>query len=444
MDKRIAKLVTVIKREYLERVRQRWFIVSSLLVPFMMVGLVAVPAWLSAKSITIADVSKVVIVDATGTDLGARVAESLFDSTHTNPAAARAHLRTATTATLAAAESVATRDVMERRASGFVVLDSSTATRRRARYEGRDATSIGLEKLIQRALRRGIIADRLKARGIDAAQIDSITSVDASISTNRLDENGRGGSGIAATIVGFGLAFLLYFSIIIFGQNVLRGVMEEKQTRVAEVVVSSVPAETLLAGKVIGVGGVGLTQQVLWYGMAAVLMTQIGPFLSRMSGGKAAAAGAGAGVALSALPNFSLGFIASVILFFVFGITFYCTLFAAVGAMVSSEQEAQQAAVPVTMLAVLSFIFVQPITLNPTSTLAHVMSWLPFSAPVVMPLRMTLLSIPWYEVAGSLLSVALGCVIATWFAARIYRVGLLMYGKKPSLRELVRWVRYSH
>ncbi|MDQ6828230.1 MAG: ABC transporter permease, partial [Gemmatimonadota bacterium] len=356
---------------------------------------------------------------------------------------ARARLRVVAPAQLAQSESTAAHEVMDKRASGYLVFDSASVRSHSARYEGRDATSLPTRDVIERAIKNSVIAQRLSASGVSAAQIDSITAVRGSVSMQRLDEHGRGGSGMAATVVGYGLAFLLYFSIIIFGQNVLRGVMEEKTTRTAEVIVSSVPAETLLAGKVIGVGGVGLTQQMIWYAMAAFLMTQLGPLIARMGSNGGNAAVAAAPSPAFVVPTFTLGFIIAVILFFVFGIAFYCTLFAAVGAMVTSEQEAQQAAVPVTMLAVLSFIFVGPITLNPTSTLAQTMSWLPFSAPVVMPLRMTLLSIPWWEVVGSLASVFIGCVLATWVAARIYRVGLLMYGKKPTYRELVKWIRMA-
>ncbi len=444
MDKRIAKLVTVIKREYMERVRQRWFLISSLLVPFMMVGLFVLPAWMASKSAKVSDVSRIVVIDASGSDLGARVASALLDTNHTNPVAARSHLRVVAPAALVQAESVATREVMEKRTSGYLVFDSASVRSHRARYEGSDATSIPVNDVIERAIKNAVIAQRLAKSGVDAAQIDSITRLRGSVSMQRLDEHGRGGSGMAATAVGYGLAFLLYMSIILFGQNVLRGVMEEKTTRTAEVIVSSVPPETLLAGKVIGVGGVGLTQQMIWYAMAGVLLTQLGPLLIRLNSGANNAAVAATASPAFALPSFSLTFIVMVILFFVLGITFYCTLFAAVGAMVSSEQEAQQAAAPVTMLAVLSIIFVAPITLNPSSTLAHVLSWLPFSAPVVMPLRMTLLSIPWYEIAGSLLSVFAGCLLATWVAARIYRVGLLMYGKKPTMGELVRWIRMAN
>lgn len=133
----------------------------------------------------------------------------------------------------------------------------------------------------------------------------------------------------------------------------------------------------------------------------------------------------------------------ALVLFFVLGFIFYAALFGAVGAMVSNQEDVQQAATPVMILLISSIVFMQPILLNPSSTLAVTMSVLPFSAPLMMPLRMALIAVPWYEIVGALLSVAVGCWIAIWLSARIYRVGLLMYGKRPSLRELARWIRMA-
>jgi ABC-2 type transport system permease protein len=141
------------------------------------------------------------------------------------------------------------------------------------------------------------------------------------------------------------------------------------------------------------------------------------------------------------LPDVSLGTGLLLLAFFVLGFMFYAGLFAAVGATINSEQEAQQAQMPVVLMLVSSIMFAQNILLQPEGTLSRVMSTLPFSAPIVMPLRMTVAPVPPAQIAISLASVALGSVAAVWLASRIYRVGLLMYGKRPSVRELLRWVR---
>src|SRR6476646_10130029 len=227
--------------------------------------------------------------------------------------------------------------------------------------------------------------------------------------------------------------------IVLYGQTSLRGVMEEKTTRVAEVVVSSVSTDTLLAGKVIGVGLVAITQVLAWVALSMTLVVYGAPLLQQRLGPDAAAAGAFS----DALPSLSITTAVALLLFFVLGFIFYSSLFAAIGAMVNSQEDVQQASMPVMLLLVSSVIFMTPIMTNPGSGLARTMSLLPFSAPILMPLRMTLIPVPWYEVVGSLGGVAIACLAAIWVSARIYRVGLLMYGKRPSFRELARWVKYA-
>jgi ABC-2 type transport system permease protein len=144
-----------------------------------------------------------------------------------------------------------------------------------------------------------------------------------------------------------------------------------------------------------------------------------------------------------ALPSLSMSTALALLLFFVLGFIFYASLFAAVGAMVNSQEDVQQASMPVMLLLVSSVIFMTPIMTNPGSGLARTMSLLPFSAPILMPLRMTLIPVPWYEVAGSIAGVAVACLVAIWLSARIYRVGLLMYGKRPTFGEVARWVRHA-
>jgi ABC-2 type transport system permease protein len=145
-----------------------------------------------------------------------------------------------------------------------------------------------------------------------------------------------------------------------------------------------------------------------------------------------------------ALPSVSVGTAVTLALFFVLGYAFYSSLFAAVGAMVSNEQDAQQASLPVVLLLITPMIFLQTILLNPASRTAELLSWLPFSAPIIMPLRMIVATVSWWEVGAVIAGTLVACGAAIWIAARIYRVGLLMYGKRPSLKEVARWVRAAN
>jgi ABC-2 type transport system permease protein len=280
----------------------------------------------------------------------------------------------------------------------------------------------------------------LQREGVKPETIALISNLSLSMSQTRIDERGKGGSGQAAIFLGVGIGVLLLMSIIFHGQNVLRGVLEEKSTRVAEVVISSIKPEMLLAGKVAGAGAVGLTQQVLWIAISAYLMTNFAPLVLKSAGVPISGGGAALGVSLGGL---TVGLFVVVVLYFLFGFVFYASLLAAAGSMVNSEQDAQQAAMPVMYLLIGSWLFVNSVIVNPTGTIAKVLSWLPFSSPIIMPMRMGLSPVPWTSIVGSLAVCALGCVGAVWLAARIYRVGMLMYGKKPSLAEVARWVRYA-
>jgi ABC-2 type transport system permease protein len=235
--------------------------------------------------------------------------------------------------------------------------------------------------------------------------------------------------------------------IALYGQTILRNVLEEKTTRVAEVVVSSVSTDTLLAGKVLGAGLVAITQVVSWVALSAGLVLYLGPILFDKMAPQAAAQaatsrGLPAGMVMNALPTPGTALV--IFAFFVLGFIFYSALFAAAGSMVSSQEDVQQAAMPVMIMLVSSILFMQPVLLAPGSSLSRVMSLIPFSAPILMPVRMSLVPVPWYELAASLGGVVLACAAAIWVSARIYRVGLLMYGKRPSFSELARWVRYAN
>ena len=216
---------------------------------------------------------------------------------------------------------------------------------------------------------------------------------------------------------------------------------------------SSVNTDVLLAGKILGVGFVAITQVLSWVVVSVAAMRYGGQFLFGDSGRAEAVAAAtgtaapaatpGLGILSVGIPPVPLWVAVALFCCFVMGFIFYASLFAAVGAMVNSQEDVQQAATPVMLLLVSSVVFMGPIMANPGSPMARTMSMLPTSAPIIMPLRITLVPVPWFEVVGALAGVAAACAAAIWLSGRIYRVGLLMYGKKPSFAELARWIRYA-
>ena len=427
----MAKLWAIIKREYLERVRSKWFLIATFFGPLFFSAIIIVPAWLASRSKATSDIYNTTILDATGNGFGRRLALNIAGDT-TNQSRIP-HVAVVAPSELTRAESTATRDVMQKKRTGYIVVNQQTIAGEAARYAGRNATSIADMSQLKSAIRQTILAQRLEKVGLDDAQTKTITFIPLDFSTERITERGRAGSGMASVLFGFAIGFLLYMSIVIYGQTIMSGVLEEKTTRVAEVVMSSVPTDTLLAGKVIGVGAVGLTQQIIWIGTTYVLLKLREPIMAKL----------GAPTVSFSLPDISLAAGVLFLLFFLLGFIFYSSLYAAVGSSVNSESEARQAATPLLVMIVSTGVFIQPVLLNPTGTTARVLSLVPISSPIIMPIRMAVTGVPALELAASLGFLAIGCVVALWLASRIYRVGLLMYGKRPTMKEMARWISYS-
>jgi ABC-2 type transport system permease protein len=235
-----------------------------------------------------------------------------------------------------------------------------------------------------------------------------------------------GGEG--TFIVAFIMLFFIYMSVLFYGLFVMRGVIEEKQSRIVEVVISSVKPTQMMLGKLIGIGLVGLTQVGMW-ALSAALLSVFGAsmFSSR-------------GVSLPKIPPILFVYFVA---FFVLGYFLYATLYAMVGAMVSSEEDAQQAQMPVTLVIVVPMMLFGMVMANPNSATSIALSLVPFFAPTLMMMRIAVINPPVWQILLSMSIMVVTILACTWLAARIYRVGILMYGKRPSLAELGRWLRYS-
>lgn len=440
----ISKLLVVAKREYLERVRSRWFLVMTLIVPVIFSGAMLFPVYVAARSSASGSALRnIAIVDATGTGLGEQIATTIkTDSTLGRADSIAPRVIVASPADVPARERELAAEVEQpNKLTGYLVLTDSTIIAGSASYGGRNASTINDMDKLRSVVRQEVMIARLKSEGVRPEVVKDLATSTFRLKSERITERGKSGSGTGGVLAGIIVGVLLFMSIVFHGQNVLRGVLEEKTTRVAEVVISSVKPEVLLAGKVIGVGAVGLTQQAAWLGIAGYLLSFVTPLLTKGLTGPAAAAASdqfGGGI-----PAIGLATVGLVLVYFVIGFVFYASLYAAAGSMVNSEQEAQQAAAPVLILLMSAWLMVNPILVNPNSRLAVVLSWLPWSSPLIVPLRMGLTTVSPVTVVGSIVVALLGCVGAVWLSARIYRVGMLMYGKKPSFAEVARWIRYA-
>lgn len=419
------KVFAVIKREYLERVRSRWFVFATIFGPLMMAVLVILPAYLASKSTASADVGNIIVLDASGGGMGERVALTL------GAFGKRPDVRTVAPNEVAQAESTATKAVVDKQVEGYLVVDQLTMSGEKARYAGRNASTIPDMKRLEEAVKSAVLARRFEEAGLDAAKVQALSTVKLQMDAERLTEKGRGGGGKGNAALAYGVALLLYMSIVLYGQSILMGVIEEKSQRVAEVVVAAIPADKLLAGKVIGVGAVGLSQQLVWIASAVLLMKFQAPIMAAF----------GLPPSPMQMPQVTIATAVAYFTYYVLGFVFFTSLFGAVGSMVSSTQDAQQVSTPLTMLIVPSIVLLMPVLLSPNGTLARTVSIVPFTAPILMPVRMSLTAVPWYEITLSIALLLLSCAGAVWMAGRIYRVGVLMYGKKPSFSEVLRWVR---
>jgi ABC-2 type transport system permease protein len=424
-----SKLDTIVRREYLERVRSKWFLIATMLAPVFLVFMLFLPTIMEQRERR-SESGTIRIVDATADSVGVLVARTLRGGVTGDTSRAQ-YVSVLDDAARGAVEEQAVQAVRAGEIVGYLLLDAPSIEGGRLRYAGRNTSALLTMQALESAVTRAVLTRQLEAEGISGGRSGALAALRLRLDTERLSERGRGGSGRVSVLFAIGVAVTLYLTIFMHGSNVMRGVLEEKQSRVAEVVLSSVPSNTLLFGKVLGIGAVGFTQLIVWTAMSTVLMAIRAPLLAQF----------GMQVDAFALPDVTLALAAVILLSFLLGFLFYAALFAGVGAMVSTEQDAQQAQLPVVLLLVLSLAMVQGVVTNPEGSLATIMTLLPMSSPIVLPLRLSLAPVPAVESIASLLILLVSAILATLFASRLYRTGVLMYGKRATLREAWRWMQ---
>lgn len=309
---------------------------------------------------------------------------------------------------------------------------------------------------IENQLTNILQTERLLANGIDTALINQSKS-HISLNTKQFTENGEKDASIAATyVVGFASSFLIYLSLLIYGTQVMRGIIEEKTNRIIEVIISSVKPFQLMMGKILGIGAVGLTQFLLWIVLTSTISSFAGGFFSldlsnkkenvinQDTSTKQSTTDSPAQEFLKAANTINFPYVLGTFIFyFLGGYLIYSALFAAVGSAVDNETETQQFMFPITLPLIFTFIVgMNVIVNNPDSSLSFWLSIIPLTSPIAMMIRVPF-GVPGWELALSMFLLVAGFVLTTWIASRIYRVGILMYGKKVSYRELIKWFTYK-
>jgi ABC-2 type transport system permease protein len=409
----------IAKRELLERVRTKWFVVMTVLGPFLMVGLIVIPTVLASRG---SDGAKVDIIDQTGKLGPTLVAAFAADEQHW-----KATVVDPKTTDEQELQRLRSKDI-----NGFLRIPADSLGKGEITYRGDNATNQTVNLTLRAILTSVIYAERGAERGLTPQQL---TEVLAPPNFHSLHTTGAttGESGGGTFFIGWIIAFLLYFVITLYGVNVLRSVVTEKSSRVVELMVAATKPQSMMSGKILGVGAASLAQVGVWFIVGGIALAYRVELLALFH--------VSSGIA-NALPSLTFSQIAIAIAFFVLGFLFYSTIYAALGATVSSEQDSQQAAIPVTMLLMIGFVSISAVTGDPRGSNAAILTMVPTWSPMLMPLRYILGGATPSEVAMSLGILAVSTVVIARAAAKIYRVGILMYGKRPGLGELVRWLRY--
>ncbi len=414
-----SPLSIIVSREYLERVQRKSFIISTLLTPLLMLGLMMAPALFAILAGP--ENKTIAVIDRTD----AMIARQLDNEGELNFKVVQGEL----------AELIDNADY-----DAVLVIEADAVSRPSAiKLYSHEAASIQTEGAISSQLENIIEDERIKAYDIDnLSQIMKEVKADVRLETFRISEGDTSEtSSIISYIVGITTSLMLYMFIMLYGQMVMTSIIEEKNNRVLEIVVSSVKPNALMMGKIVGIGLVAVTQILIW----GIILTACSIWLMPLVSGAAQGAG-GFDLGVLGSPAYILELFGYITLFLIGGYLFYSSIYAAVGSAVDNIQDASQlvsiAVIPIIIGMVVSMSVVQ----NPASSLAVWTSMIPFTSPMVMMARIPF-GIPAWQIWTSLALLYASFAGMVWLSAKIYRVGIFMYGKKPSFSELIRWARYK-
>lgn len=425
------KIGLIIRREYLTRVRKKSFIIMSIVGPLLFALVFVIPIWLASGE---GDEKVIEILDDSGYfkgkfDDAGSVSFTYLDTTVEE----------------------AKDDLTSKNSYGLLYIprldldDPKGIT-----FFAEKNPSIEVQASLERLLKNEIEEIKLNQSGIDKEKLDKIkTNIDLNV-INITDKGEKEGDVTVATITGYASALLIYFFIFLYGVQTLRGVIEEKTSRIVEIIISSVKPFQLMMGKIIGIGAVGLTQLIIWTALTIVIQQAVMTFynidISRskqieMAGGTQAAEGEEVVMPeifekLETI-NFPL-LIGMFLFFFITAYLFYGSLFAAVGSAVDNDADAQQFQLPITLPLIFSIMLLAAILRDPHGNLAFWTSIIPFTSPVVMMMRIPF-DPPVWQILLSMVCMIAGFIGTTWFASRIYRVGILMHGTKVNYKILAKW-----
>jgi ABC-2 type transport system permease protein len=441
------KIFAVVRREYTERIRTKAFWIATLIIPFLFIGLFIVQIAVARRS---GGERKLAVVDLTGhlyaplaaelthpeAAKGAREAQA--DSRNPDDLKAEAGTPRAQTVhwvveqrpvigDLEKTKEILRKEVLAKKINAYLILDPAMLAKDQVEYYSTAVSEWITQNQLERAINHVRLREKIAAHGLPPEvgnELDKRIDLRAFKVTDAGTAEEKG-AGIIAALVFF---FLMYSTFFMYGYQVMRGVIEEKSNRIVEIVIASVRPTELMLGKIIGIGFVGLTQYLAWSFIAMNLSL---PGIASLLAGSDMA------------PKIPISMLGYFMLFFFFGYFLYASIYTAIAAPFNTDQEAQQLAM-IPMAMIVSSVAVYPAVMNnPSGGLAVFLSLFPFTAPLMMFLRTALGRVPAWQILLSVSILAATTVALAWFAGRVYRVGILMYGKKPTIPEILRWVRYS-
>ena len=412
----------IIQREYLTRIRKRTFILSTILLPLLYIGLIFGTGYIAARS---SKTLRVALIDSSGYFNKALVETANMQDSSSNLEYVTLH-----------PDSVI-KNYTQMGYDGYMVIPAGDWQKDINQVTLHTNKTFGTAPVMQVQSKLNSIWSRIKSEKMGIDQAKSMV-LNQKISIRAENEKDKASNAEIASGIGYACGFLIYFILLIYGSQVMMGVMEEKASRIAEVVVSSVRPFQLMLGKIIGIGLVALTQFMLWILFIFLIynFTASSARTDMMSGM--------VGGIQQVFTSINVPLIVFCFAFYLLGgFFFYSSLYAAIGSAVNEDmREAQSLSFPVTMLVIFAIFMMTMAMADPTGKLAFWGSIIPFTSPIVMMARIPFGvpgTVPYWELALSMGLLVAGFILTTWFAGKIYRTGILMYGKKPSWKEMMKW-----
>lgn len=433
----MSKTLVVMKREFLEFVQTKTFIVMTLIGPLMIAGFLALEIFILTRGG--GGEYTMVVIDQTSEHIGAALEKEV--------ASARGALGKPITINISRIEQPANlqvvRDSLDKRVAkdslgGYLVIPAGVLAGQQVNYYGKNATNETLTRVVEKSVQSVVQTTRLGKEGIDPSKVAAALR-DVPFKAEKTAGGGMKGNAFAAQMMAMIMGFAIYLVIALYGAAIMNGVLEEKRDKIVEVIVSSVRAPQLLIGKVLGIGGAGLVQMLVWATSVGLVIAYAGSIATmlNLSPEKAAVVN---GIT-AAIPKVPLSVGIVFLLFFVGGFLIYSTIYGVIGSLATTNQEAQQMVFPAILPLVIAFLMANTALQNADSQMAKIGSLIPFTSPLVMPVRAVLGSATTIEIALSFVLVVATAFVMLWLAGKVYRVGIFATGKRPTMKEVARWIR---